>query len=282
MMTLMTRGATTMRALRISIFLPAALVLVTACGRSDDNGSGDTTGAAPVAGRTTDSAAGMSEMAGMDHSKMPMGGSDTTVGAMTGMDHSNMPGMDHATTASRGGQSSGTGGGGMAGMDHSNMQMPARGGATGGSAGGMAGMDHSRMDMSGAARTPGAARPGSAGQPMAGMDHAAMGHGAAPAAAARQRRAAQPSNDMSAMDHSTMPMTRTGQPAATAAAAAGHEMHQMPGMPGMAVAPDSGTLKLQRLVARLVEDPAVRQRIQADTVLRNRWRDPDVREVVLP
>ena len=60
----------------------------------------------------------------------------------------------------------------------------------------------------------------------------------------------------------------------------------MPGgaqqMPAMPVAPDSATLKLQRLVARLVEDPVVRQRIQADSLLRSRWQDPEVREVILP
>ena len=53
-------------------------------------------------------------------------------------------------------------------------------------------------------------------------------------------------------------------------------------MAAMPVSPDSATLKLQRLVARLVEDPVVRQRIQADSLLRNRWQDPQLREVILP
>lgn len=250
----------TTRALRVAIVLPVAFMFGAACSGGQSETAEDTITAAPAAGRTTDSAAGTSDMAGMDHSKMPMGPSDTGAAAMAGMDHSTMPGMDDSTMPgmdhsgpARGGAQSAPSGGSMAGMDHSNMPTPARG-ATGARASGMAGMDHSQMNMPGTTRPSGAARPARAGQAMAGMDHAAMGHGATPA-------------------------PRTARRTTSPSPEAGHEMHQMPVTRS---APDSGTLKLQRLVARLVEDPAVRQRIQADTVLRNRWRDPDVREVILP
>lgn len=250
----------TPRALRVAIVLPVAFMFGAACSGGQSERAEDTTTAAPAAGRTTDSAAGTSDMAGMDHSKMPMGQSDTGPAAMPGMDHSTMPGMndsvvpgmDHSGTV-RGGAQSAPSGGSMAGMDHSKMRSPARG-AMGSRASGMAGMDHSQMNMPGTTGTSGAARPRGAGQPMPGMDHAAMGHAATP---------------------TPRTVRRTTVPAPEAA----HDMHQMPSVP---TAPDSATLKLQRLVARLVEDPAVRQRIQADTVLRNRWRDPDVREVILP
>lgn len=45
--------------------------------------------------------------------------------------------------------------------------------------------------------------------------------------------------------------------------------------------PDAASEKLQRLIGTLVRDPLVRQRIQVDTVLRNRWRDNGVRQIVL-
>jgi hypothetical protein len=52
----------------------------------------------------------------------------------------------------------------------------------------------------------------------------------------------------------------------------------MAGMSGMG---DSGSQKLQQLLARLVADPVVGQKIQRDSVLRNRWNDPEVRQLVL-
>jgi hypothetical protein len=45
--------------------------------------------------------------------------------------------------------------------------------------------------------------------------------------------------------------------------------------------PDAASEKLQRIVVALVRDPLVRQRIQVDTVLRNRWRDSAVRKIVV-
>ena len=65
----------------------------------------------------------------------------------------------------------------------------------------------------------------------------------------------------SGMDHSTMPMG--GQ-----------------AMSGMQQAPDPGAAKLQQLVAKLVEEPEVRQRILADTALRKGWQNPAVRQAV--
>lgn len=53
-------------------------------------------------------------------------------------------------------------------------------------------------------------------------------------------------------------------------------------MPGMQAAPPNPTdQKLQRLIAQLVQDSVVRSRIQSDSVLRNRWQDPEVRRVLL-
>lgn len=38
---------------------------------------------------------------------------------------------------------------------------------------------------------------------------------------------------------------------------------------------------MQQLLAQLVADPVVMQKIQRDSVLRNRWQDPDVRRLVV-
>lgn len=53
-------------------------------------------------------------------------------------------------------------------------------------------------------------------------------------------------------------------------------------MAGMqAATPDAAEQKLQRLVGVLVQDSVIRARIQADSVLRNRWQDPEVRRILL-
>ena len=184
---------------------------------------------------------------------------------------------------------------GMAGMDHSKMDMGT--GATADSAvpaaadparvpGGrqpaaqtapvdpMAGMDHSKMAMPSPApaTTPGAARtanPGPAGRStassgataMAGMDHSKMGMGStAPAPRAPTARA----GEMAGMDHS--------------------RMTPGPGTPrGSAATPrvTPGDEKLQRLVAALLQDSVVRQRVQADTALRRQWADTTLRRVLI-
>jgi hypothetical protein len=43
----------------------------------------------------------------------------------------------------------------------------------------------------------------------------------------------------------------------------------------------SGTDKLMALVAELVRDSVVQRRIQRDSVLREQWGDPGVRQVIL-
>ena len=78
---------------------------------------------------------------------------------------------------------------------------------------------------------------------------------------------------MAGMDHSTMPMGTNAQ----------QGMQNMPGMQGTQgtqAAPDEAAQKLQRLMAELVEDPAVRQRILADSALRRGWQNPAVRQSV--
>lgn len=70
-------------------------------------------------------------------------------------------------------------------------------------------------------------------------------------------------------------------PMGTDTSVRGSAMPGMPGMAGMAGdarTPDEGSLKLQRLLAGLVEDPAVRQRILADSVLRKGWQNAAVRQ----
>jgi len=70
---------------------------------------------------------------------------------------------------------------------------------------------------------------------------------------------------MAGMDHSNMPgMAGTGAAATPAPAAQ-----------------DAISPAMRALVTRLVQDPVVRERIQADSVLRNRWQDPDVRRILV-
>ena len=133
----------------------------------------------------------------------------------------------------------------MQGMDHSNMpgmQPSARQG------GNMQGMDHS--NMAGMQPSPGQ------GGTMQGMDHGAM-----------NMPGQQQPGQMAAMDHSGMSGMQPRQGGAAAQ--------------GAPLGADQGTRKVQQLVTELVEDPVVRQRIQADSVLRNRWQNPGVRRVLL-
>ena len=119
------------------------------------------------------------------------------------------------------------------------------------SAGGMAGMDHSKMPgMTGA---PAAGRvnmaPARSGQNMVGMDHSRMNMGTS------TPQQTVPTTDHAG--HAAAPPVASTTPAVTTASAADQ--------------------KLQKLIARLVEDLIVQQRIQADSVLRSRWQDSTVR-----
>jgi uncharacterized protein involved in copper resistance len=128
---------------------------------------------------------------------------------------------------------------------------------------GMAGMDHSKM--------PGMSSPDTS-TPMAGMDHSKM-----PGMGTRTA----PARTMAGMDHSKM----TGMATKTASpnAMAGMDHSNMPGMPGMPSASPTtaADAKLDRLVATLLNDPIVRQRIQSDSALRRRW-DEAARRTLLP
>ena len=87
------------------------------------------------------------------------------------------------------------------------------------------------------------------------------------------------------MDHSTMPMgaarPAAGSSTATPRAGAMAGMDHSAMAPTQPSAPDAAEQKLQRLVGELVQDSVVRARIQADSVLRNRWQDPEVRRILL-
>ena len=253
----------------------AAGLLLAACARGSEDRStpGDSASA-----RKTDSASGA--MAGMDHSNMPgmgtatSGATATSGGTMAGMDHSSMPGTGTSTAQ---GSTSGS----MAGMDHSNMPgmssaTPARsqaGTSRGSTMSGMSGMDHSNMPGMSANPSAGGSRSSTtATGSMAGMDHANMpGMSTVPTSRGQggtsRGSTASGTGGMAGMDHSTMPMSTGATPG-------------MQGMPGMQAAPDAATQKLQELVATLVEDPAVRQRILADSTLRKGWQNPAVRQSV--
>jgi hypothetical protein len=163
-------------------------------------------------------------------------------------------------------------------VDHSAMAMP---GDTGMDMAGsskpadMAGMDHSTMAMP---------APGVAGR-------ASSARGSAPVGS----RAGNNSGmvGMGAMDHSGMDMPPPGPQTRRSSGAGVAAAPRMPGtpamahggmsMPGSAQMPpaDSALEKLQRMVQLLTRDPLVRQRIQVDTALRNRWADPEVRRIIL-
>ncbi len=168
---------------------------------------------------------------------------------MAGMDHSKMPGMSPDTATP------------MAGMDHSKM--PGMGTKTA-PANAMAGMDHSKMPGMGTKTAPADA--------MAGMDHSKM--------SGMATKTATP-NAMAGMDHSKMPGMGTKTAAPTAMPAMDHS--NMPGMSGAATAATTtaADAKLDRLVATLLNDPIVRQRIQSDSALRRRW-DEAARRTLLP
>ncbi len=151
--------------------------------------------------------------------------SDEAGGAM-----SNMPGMDHSKMQMAPGTPvmppgspsppAGAGGGvAMAGMDHSKMSMtraaPARQSASAPAAGQMAGVDHSKMAAAKAAPASGsgaAAKGAKAAAPAGAMDHSKM------TAAPQKATAAEPAK-MAGMDHSKM----QGDKAAGAAADAGSQ-----------------------------------------------------------
>lgn len=155
---------------------------------------------------------------------------------------------------------------------------------------GMAGMDHSTMAMPPRQAGGGSTRPATAPGGMAGMDHSQMAMGAPSAqsraaGSASSRRAVPTAGGMAAMDHSTMPMgaarPAAGVSTATPRAGAMAGMDHSAMAPTRPPAPDAAEQKLQRLVGELVQDSVVRARIQADSVLRNRWQDPEVRRILL-
>lgn len=151
----------------------------------------------------------------------------------------------------------------MAGMDHSKMP-----GMTPDTSTSMAGMDHAKMSGMGTKTAPANA--------MAGMDHSKM-------PGMNTKTASTNSNAMAGMDHSKMPGMGTKTPPANAMAGVAHS--KMPGMGSEATTAPTATTaadaKLDRLVAALVNDPLVRQRIQTDTALRRRW-DEAARRTLLP
>lgn len=163
-------------------------------------------------------------------------------------------------------------------VDHSTMTMPghtAPDTAGSGEPGDMAGMDHSTMAMPapGVAERTSSARGNSPVAPPAGNTSGMAG--------------------MGAMDHSGMNMPPSGGQARRSSGAGVAVAPRMAGTPGMAhggmsmagsaqMPPaDPALEKLQRMVQLLSRDPLVRQRIQVDTALRNRWADPEVRRIIL-
>lgn len=145
----------------------------------------------------------------------------------------------------------------------------------------MAGMDHSKMDMG----TPStASRSAATGSAMAGMDHSTMAMPTPPSGSTPRRATPAGAGGMAGMDHSTMQMG-TPRPAvrpSSAPRAGATQAMDHSTMPGMqATPPNPIDQKVQQLIAQLVQDSVVRSRIQSDTVLRNRWQDPDVRRILL-
>ena len=128
----------------------------------------------------------------------------------------------------------------------------------------MQGMDHSKM-----AGAPPTSRTDTAMGRVSGMDHSKLGRSSAAA-------------DMTAMEHAKM--SGAARPNAPRPGTG-----DMPGMahgaemrPTQNAADDTSTVKLRRLIARLVADSVVRTRILADSFLRNRWQDTVVRRILLP
>lgn len=123
------------------------------------------------------------------------------------------------------------------------------------SASGMAGMDHSKMA--------GAAANTVSDTSMAGMDHSKM-PGMSPATSQRATAAPMP------MDHANMPGMPSAAARTTAAPMAGMDHSQMQAV-------SAADQKFDRLLAVLLEDPVVKQRIQQDAILRRQWDDAAVK-----
>lgn len=230
---------------KIGLNLLAGLVLA-ACSGSDESGD-------QAARSARDSAATPPghDMAAMRDSAPAKSDS----GKMSGMDHGRM-------------NVAGSSSGQMRGMDHSGMA-GMKPGAPGGR---MPQMDHARM-AGGATAVGGAMR---------GMDHSGMRMGARASASREAGGAAMPGMDHSAMQGAPKTGSTTGMGAMDHAGMTGMQG----GMPGMqhgaaAMAGEDADAKLRALVAELVQDPAVRARIQADSVLRNRWNDARIRRILL-
>lgn len=204
---------------------------------------GDET-SARVAAVVTAPVADTSGGGGMDHDAM------ASRGGMQGMDHGSMQGMQHGQESS----------GEMEGMDHSNMPGMSGSDRPREQAGDQA-MDHSRMSAAPPVRSGG----------MAGMDHSSMP--GMQTSAARQQ-------GMQGMDHANMPGMRDSD-GRQQEGMAGMDHGRMGGMHPAAGVSADGTDKLMMLVAELVRDPAVQERIRQDSVLGASWEDPDVRRILL-
>lgn len=159
-----------------------------------------------------------------------------------------------------------------------------------------AGTDHSGH-APGSAQAPltaAASHAGHGGTPTHGTAHSA-GHGVAPASSGQiatadhgghqpssprpgQRSTDDGSHPLHHAEAPPAPRSHTGQAAATDQHS-GHVLaspgRQMDGV-------DAGTDKLLTLVAALVQDSVVQRHIEQDPVLRELWRDPGVRRIVLP
>lgn len=230
--------------LRFSAVL-IALASASGCSRPESAAPDDTATAARADSPSTAPAHDMAAMDSVSGDSAP------------GMPHGPMPGMDHGAAAPAGGHQA------MdhaarppasrhAGMDHG----PAAGGAP----------DHARMP---GMRHEGPARAGHAGHTRAGRgvspDHAGMGHGNAASPGMRHGGGHAP---VRPSEHAGMTGMRHDGARET------HAVH--PGSQAASAADD----KLLRLAAELVQDPAVRARIEADSALRGDWRDAGVRRVI--
>lgn len=194
--------------------------------------------------------------------------------SMAGMDHSNMPGMQPTADAKRAVGASG-GAAPIAGVDHSKMDMtPSPSGAAprNRASTDMAGMDHSQMNMGPAApKTAGRSQATNAMQGMAGMDHGSMTPNRAQSTSRRPAQATP--GGMGAMTGMGGMTGMTGM-----GSMAGMDHSQMSGMQMPAMSANlMADRKLQMLAAALLKDPDIMRRVQADSVLRNRWSDPGVR-----
>ena len=159
---------------------------------------------------------------------------------------------------------------GMAGMDHSMMPgmpgMTAKDTPTTDKTA-MAGMDHSKMQMPGMADMKSRAAPNGKSD-MAGMDHSKMpGMG--------NSKAASSSGNMAGMSHAKMP----GMTAARHTNMGGASMGNM-NMSAATAERSTGELKLDQLVAALLRDSVVWQRIRSDTALQRRW-DAAAQQLIL-